>query len=194
MKNYTQNWVGNFINNTKFLENKISLCLEIGCFEGLTSNYIVENLLIESGKLICVDPLTDVYYNDDLTDEIIDLNKNQFSCFSNQYERFINNTKEHIDSNKIELIRELSKNVFTKLIKKYKNKFDLIYIDGDHRLESVYLDGFNSFELCSLNGYILFDDYEWDECGMGIDKFLHEFNGKYHLLYKKEQVLIQKIL
>jgi hypothetical protein len=193
MKNYTQNWTNNFINNTKFLEKKISLCLEIGCFEGLTSNYIVENLLVDNGKLICLDPLTDNYYNDDLTEEIINLNKNDFSCFSNQYERFINNTKEFIDNKKIELVRKLSKDAFSELIKDYENKFDFIYIDGDHRLDAVYLDGINSLKLCSVNGYILFDDYEWHECGLGIDKFLDEFNGKYELIYKKEQVLIKKI-
>ena len=87
----------------------------------------------------------------------------------------------------------LIKKGMIKCLLKYKNKFDFIYIDGDHRLDAVYQDGINSLKLCSSNGYILFDDYEWHECGLGIDKFLDEFNEKYELIYKKEQVLIQKI-
>ena len=60
-KNYSQNWSKQFIKNTKILDlRNLSLVLEIGCFEGLTSNYIVEKLLDKkNGKLVCVDPLSD---------------------------------------------------------------------------------------------------------------------------------------
>jgi predicted O-methyltransferase YrrM len=192
MKNYTQNWNQEFIKNTSSL-NKMELCLEVGAFEGLTSNYIVENLLIEKGKLICIDPLTDVYLNDKLSS--LDKKKNieDFSYFKDQYSRFINNTKEYLDNGKIELIREFSSQAFPKLIEKSNNKFDFIYIDGDHRPESVYQDAINSFELCKKNGYILFDDYKWCDTHIGIDKFLEEFQERLIIVFKNYQVLIQKL-
>jgi len=194
MKNFTQNWNQEFIKNTnQFLNEKFDLCLEIGSFEGLTSNYIVNNLLSENGKLICVDPLTDVYLNDKLSeiDEI--KNNTDFIYFKNQYNRFFNNVSEHLENNKISLIRELSVDIFPELIKKYQNKFDFIYIDGDHRPEGVYIDAINSFELCKVYGFILFDDYLWEDTGLGIDKFLNEYSGKYDLLVKDYQVLIKKL-
>lgn len=167
--------------------------MEIGSFEGLTSNYIVDNLLSENGKLICVDPLTDVYLNDKLSeiDEI--KNNTDFIYFNDQYNRFYNNVSEHLESNKISLIRELSVDIFPELIKKYQYKFDFIYIDGDHRPEGVYIDSINSFELCKEHGFILFDDYLWGDTGIGIDKFLNEYSGKYDLLVKDYQVLIKKL-
>jgi hypothetical protein len=59
---YTREWNHEFVKNTKSINlNNQNLCLEIGSFEGLTSNYIVDNILSANGKLICVDPLTDNY-------------------------------------------------------------------------------------------------------------------------------------
>jgi predicted O-methyltransferase YrrM len=193
VKNYTHNWNQEFINNTSEFIKKFDLCLEIGSFEGLTSNYIVDNLLSDGGKLICIDPLTDTYLNDNLTDFDISRNNNEFIYFNDQYDRFNNNVSEHLVNGKIELVRELSINVFPEFIKKYKNTFDFIYIDGDHRPDGVYIDAINSFELCKEGGFILFDDYQWGDTGVGIDKFLDEYTGKYILSIKGYQVLIQKI-
>ena len=194
MKNYTQNWNQQFIKNTnQFIDRKFELCLEIGSFEGLTSNYIVDNLLSDTGKLICIDPLTDVYLNDNLTKEDIEKNKKDFSYFEDQYSRFSNNVKEHLDTDRIELMRNLSTDAFPHLIDSHSNKFDFIYIDGDHRPEGVYIDSINSFELCKPNGFILLDDYSWENTGIGIDRFLNEYYGRYELLIKEYQVLIKKL-
>ena len=141
MKEFTKDWNHEFIKNTnQFLNKKFDLCLEIGSFEGLTSSYIAENLLSKDGELICVDPLTDVYLNTDLTEYDIERNIKDFGYFKNQYSRFHNNVREHLDSNRIKLIRSLSVDAFPDLIYKYENKFDFIYIDGDHRPEGVYID------------------------------------------------------
>lgn len=201
MKEYTHDWAGGFIMNTGFLTgSKIDLCLEIGCFEGRVSNYIVENLLSETGKLICVDPLSDQYLNGDLSDEEEHRNNSDWSYFSDQYNRFVKNVSENLGG-KIELVRDLSKNAFPDLIKKYEGKFDLIYIDGDHRAMPVYVDAVNSFALCKVGGYILFDDYLWnveggtpdDEPKKGVDMFLNEYRGKYEIVAMGYQVMIRKI-
>jgi len=63
------------------------LCLEIGCFEGYTSNIIVEHLA-ENGKLICIDPLKDEYLVDNLTKEDKIGNETRWKYFEGQYERF----------------------------------------------------------------------------------------------------------
>jgi len=198
MKKITQNWNQQFISNTEHIGN-LDLCLEIGCFEGLTSNYIADNLLSPQGKLICVDPLGESYILENLDEEDIRSNEEEFSCFRGQYERFSENSKENIDAGKIILYRESSFLFYEKTGQEYKNRFDFIYIDGDHRPESVYKDAVNCFELCKNSGLILFDDYRWREqipgksTKSGIDKFLSEFEGKYEIVKENYQILIRKI-
>jgi FkbM family methyltransferase len=174
MSDFTQNWNGEFIKNTKGM--KFDFALEIGCFEGLTSRYICENLLKSGGRMICVDPLTDEYLPGHPDNHM----------FVGQYERFIKNTKGY----PIELIRETTPQAFGKL---WDYQFDFIYIDGDHRENEVFLDGCNAFRVTKVGGHILFDDYEWrEETKRGIDKFLDTHRPKITVLHKGYQVLIRK--
>jgi len=193
MKNYTHNWNQEFIKNTQGFKKKLSNCLEIGSFEGLTSNYIVENLISETGKLICIDPLTDVYINENLSESDDLRNRKDFKYFEGQYMRFVNNVEEHLSSGKIELIRDLSTKVLPRMKTTHFESFDFIYIDGDHRPEIVYFDAVNTFELCKKDGYILFDDYRWNDTGVGVDRFLSEYSNRIKILIKDYQVLVQKI-
>lgn len=194
---YTQNWNSEFKQSSAGIKN-LSLCLEIGCFEGLTSNYIIESILNENGKLVCVDPLTDNYLNTELTESDVVNNDTIYGFFRNQYDRFINNTGHHIKSNRLELYRNLSSDIFPELIEKYESQFDLIYIDGDHRASAVYVDAVNSFKLCKSGGTIIFDDYSWgkvyneEATSFGIDKFLAEYSNEYDLIKKEYQVVIRK--
>lgn len=197
---YTKLWNDEFVRNTKRI-NLINqnLCLEIGCFEGLTSNYIVNNILSENGKLICVDPLTENYLVENLSEEDVHHNETGWKYFNGQYERFIENTKLNIENKKIELYRELSSEAFPKLKKTYLGQFDFIYIDGDHRDFAVYFDAVNSFELCKKNGIILFDDYLWEDFSNykitkdGIDKFLNEYHDKIEVIFSSYQLMIKKL-
>ena len=196
---YTRNWNQEFVNNTNqiMLKNQ-KLCLEIGSFEGLTSNYIVDNILSDDGKLICIDPLTDTYLVENLSENDIEHNNNGWKYFNGQYDRFIENTKNNLESKKIELYRELSSEALPKLKEKYKDKFDFIYIDGDHRDFAVYFDAVNSFEICKPNGYILFDDYLWEDYSNhkitkdGIDRFINEYRDKLDVVINAYQVMIRK--
>ena len=159
---------------------KLDFVLESGCFEGLTTAYICDNLLNPGGRIICIDPLTDEYLPGHPDNAL----------FVGQYDRFIRNTK----GLPVELIQTTSRQAFTKPgFEHYR--FDLIYIDGDHTESEVFNDGMNAFTLCRLNGFILFDDYEWrEETKRGIDRFLAEKLGRYNLIKKGYQVLIQKTL
>jgi predicted O-methyltransferase YrrM len=196
---YTRNWNQEFVNNTNQIKLKNQkLCLEIGSFEGLTSNYIVDNILSDDGKLICIDPLTDTYLVENLSENDIEHNNNGWKYFNGQYDRFIENTKNNLESKKIELYRELSSEALPKLKEKYKDKFDFIYIDGDHRDFAVYFDAVNSFEICKPNGYILFDDYLWEDYSNhkitkdGIDRFINEYRDKLDVVINAYQVMIRK--
>lgn len=179
--NYTQLWNEEFKKNTAFLDrHSLVNVLEIGSFEGLTSNFIVDNLLTHDGTLVCVDPLESEYQLD-----------NEPEMFKGQYERFI----ENIEANKERIwhIRKKSENVLGSL---RENSFDFIYVDGHHRYNAVLFDGTEAFKLCKVGGFILWDDYLWNsatfEVKNAVDAVLAN-NPNYRLLLKLNQVLIQKL-
>jgi len=192
---YTYDWNQEFKQNTNGITG-LKLCLEIGCFEGLTSNYIIDVLLSDDGKLICVDPLTDNYLNTELTDTDVSNNETIYKYFNNQYDRFKANTANN--TNKLELYKNISSDIFPELISKYEGQIDLIYIDGDHRATAVYIDAVNSFKLCKVGGVIIFDDYSWgkmyneEATSIGVDKFLTEYENQYDLITKGYQVSVRK--
>lgn len=195
--NYTYEWNHDFVANSKELKN-FGLCLEVGCFEGLTSNYIIKHMLVPNGKLICVDPLTDVYLNDDLSENDHNNNQTIYKYFNNQYKRFMDNTKKAFEDDKIILYRNISSEVYPELLKLYENQIDFIYIDGDHRPSAVYIDAVECLKLCRKGGFILFDDYHWGKSGgeyktsEGIDLFLQDYKDHYELMIVNHQVLIKK--
>ena len=128
-----------YLNEIRNKENR--KFLEIGCFEGRSVLYLLDNYLQgNTDKIYCIDPWL---IND--PDRIIS---------ENTYELFMNNTRKYHD--KMIIKRGYSKD---RLLELEDNFFDFIYIDGDHRYEAVKNDAIVSFEKLKVNGYMLFDDY-----------------------------------
>jgi FkbM family methyltransferase len=173
---FTQDWNSEFRKNTKGL--KVNFALEIGCFEGMTSRYICDNLLNPGGRMIAVDPLTDEYLP----------GHEDNGMFVGQFERFTRNTRTY----PVELKRKKSSDVWEEL-KDYR--FGLIYVDGDHTFNAVYQDACNAFNVCLQYGHVLFDDYNGyrDETKQGIDKFLNEHKGHYEIVHSGYQLMIKKL-
>lgn len=94
-------------------------------------------------------------------------------------------------------VKSTSKNF---LVSAEQAHYDFIYIDGDHTSAGVYLDATLSWDKLKPYGIMAFDDYQWrHDSGeeylcpkQGIDKFLTEVKGQYHLLIMDEQVWISK--
>jgi predicted O-methyltransferase YrrM len=159
-------------------------CLEIGSFEGKGSLMIIDKLCSNpESKLVCVDPWEDVYVKD----------KNEYKnidhFFVNQYGRFISNT---LSTKKIVPVRGYSDDIVPLLT----DRFDFVYIDGDHSPEQVYKDAVMSFDKTNIGGIIVFDDYLWVhdgiKCKDGVDRFLREYSEKIEVLFQTRQVGIRK--
>ena len=186
MQEFTEDWNQQFRKNTKGM--KFNFVLEIGCFEGLTTCHICDFLLNEGGRIICIDPLEDQYLTENLDKKAKETNKS-LKQFKGQYDRFIRNTK----GKPVNLERMTSDKAFE--IEGFKDlRFDLIYIDGDHRGGAVYRDACNSWEVLKQGGFMLFDDYaDWgNETHRGINRFLKKYQGLYETIIKDYQVMIQK--
>lgn len=194
MKNYTKNLGTDRTMNTiksyvKLLDKRM-VAIEIGCFEGQTTQAILD-FMSKDSIIICIDPFLDKYLPENTPFD------KSWEYFSGQRERFIENMKDYLD--KIILKEGFSSDILPTL-DQWNNKVDFIFIDGDHRAESVYNDAKLSFPLIKSGGIIIFDDYGWGRnlskeyhTHIGVDKFINEFNSQIKVLKKDSQVVIFKI-
>ena len=93
------------------------------------------------------------------------------------------------------------KNTSDWFFKNNLEKFDFIYVDGDHTAQGVIKDALNSFECLKPNGIIAFDDYMWSaglgptkEPKMAIDAFYSIYEEHLEVLVKDYQFWFRKKL
>jgi len=187
-RTYSNKWfetsMGNFESFISRFSGRQVRCLEIGSFEGQSANWIVENWCVHPGStLTCVDPFTgSVEHSEAEKDGLFD--------------RFTHNTSDNSD--KIRVIREGSHTALQRLIDA-SEKFDFVYIDGDHHRDAVAKDAALAHQLLLPGGLLAFDDYTW---GGGlepwqrpqdaIDGFLESMGGEYEVAIKNTQVFAWK--
>jgi len=184
---YTQNWfeITARDNFNKFLEEfkgKDNLhFLEIGCFEGMGTRWLLENILTGKSDITVMDTFegSEEHTRDGI--EILGL------------KGFKENVKEYLDKVKI------CKGYSQQLLKSEKVEyFDFIYVDGSHRACDALQDMCFSWDLLKEGGIMIMDDYAWNgfsdhlNACIAIDSFLNCFKYKYELLLKEYQVVIRK--
>ena len=182
---YSQDWfsynikyISRIIYKFKLTDKKINV-LEIGCYEGLSTVFFLTTL--KNSNIYCVDPF-------------LDFAENQDKDFNIVFENFKNNTKEF--QTRVRLSKTTSDDFFKKNI---NEKFDLIYIDGNHHADNVLRDATNSFKLVNKGGFIIFDDFLWNyytEINLnpigGIKTFLFENFFDIKIISIGYQLIIQK--
>ena len=179
---FTQDWFTSRIPTlTEWLKNyKDKRChaLEIGCFEGRSTLWFLENILTHPNSVLTV--IDNFKGGEEHTKEQMEGVK----------ERFLSNTNHLKD--KYQLLEGTS----DQLLKIDSEMFDFAYIDGSHKSEDVYKDATNVWELIKPFGTMIFDDYEWDRMKdtpkNGIDKFIHEKWNQIHTVVKGYMILVIK--
>jgi hypothetical protein len=179
---YTNNWfeITGKANFEKYvLPLKDSNCnfLEVGCYEGQTSNWLLNNT---NAKLSVVDTFAG---GQDLPDEV------------NLLQRFKYNTEAHGDRVCITVGKSQEK-----LRDEVSNSYDFIYIDGSHLAGDTLEDAVLAFRLLKKGGIMIFDDYTWgvgmgfyDIPRTGIDAFLLVFGNQLSVLERNSQAVIRKM-
>lgn len=165
------------------------LFMEIGTYEGQTSLWFLRNILThKTSKIVIIDPFH--YPNPAGSTEKHDLIK----------ERFFNNLGEYFEEDRILFYEEPSSFALAGLINsKLENRFDFIYVDGEHMAKEVLEDAVMSFRLLKKGGIMAFDDYEWKVARskygtpkLAVDAFLKVYANKIEILHRGYQLIIKK--
>lgn len=160
--------------------------LQVGAYTGDASIWLAENVLTHPDSvLIDIDTWEG-------SDEPVHHNLNW-----NSIEKFYDaKTFEYQKKRKIIKYKGTSDSFF----RNNREKYDFIYVDGDHTAYGVIKDAVNSYECLNLNGILAFDDYEWsaglglhNEPKMAIDAFFNIYQEKVRLIVKEYQCWFRKV-
>lgn len=181
---FTTDWFTHNIPNFELCTKEApanKMYLEIGCFEGRSTCWMLQNALAADGKIVCVDPYAP--------------ESHLWKLFNtNPLANFKENTAEVIGAGQdLTLIQKPSYEGMAHLIHA-GIKFDFIYVDGDHRPHAALMDGVMAWGLLKDGGTMLFDDYLYPERPTkdGIDAFLKGFEGMYEIIVNNYQLGIKK--
>ena len=191
MPKFSQDW---FLKNAKYWDRHIVPSytgksnlnfLEIGCFEGRATLWMLENILTnETSKITVMD-----------TFEGSSEHKENGLDLSNLKDIFIDNISEY--RNKVKIEQGYSQDI----LRKYdtREQFDLIYIDGSHHSIDVLEDAVLSFRLLKRGGILAFDDYTWmlpdtpnDRPGIAIEAFMSTHRETTELIHIGWQLFLLK--
>lgn len=177
---FTEDWFSKRIpvwdNLLKKFKSKPVTFIEVGCFEGRCSVYLLKNILKhDKSKLICIDHFLQKN------------NKNE-----DTYPIFLKNVENY--KHKIHLMKGFSFD----MLKKINEPIDFVYIDASRHSKNVLEDMIMSWNLLKSNGYMIVDDYtnnkEHDNnCPKkAIDCFTDIYFNELQILETKWQIIIKK--
>jgi predicted O-methyltransferase YrrM len=173
--NFTTDWFcGNEKHFSKYLahlEDTPCRILEIGCYEGRATVWLLENIATHPDATIkCID-----------TAEQASFRRNILAARSPE---------------KVRLEIGRSQNLLRSCA---ANAFDFVYVDGSHETVDVLEDAVLSFRLLRRGGIMGFDDFKWKDQAfpgatpkLAINAFLRIYRGKITVLMKDYQVWIRK--
>jgi predicted O-methyltransferase YrrM len=162
-------WFLNHIGNwTEHLASQLGCIrhgLEIGCMEGMSAIWTIENLLTEDGVL-------------DINDLV-----------------FRPNFRHNIASAGVERrIRLLEGSSAERLPKLQAASYDFVYVDGEHSADGVFRDCLNALVVAEPDAMIVFDDYGKanEQTSRGIDLFLEAFGEHVAVVHKQYQIILRR--
>ncbi len=182
-KEYTNDW---FVQNSvawdetlKELKGKPIKGVELGCFEGRSTVWLMENLFTHpKARLDCVD----IWKSEALYEPV--QMKEVERRFKKNTAKFKQMTVHKMPSQEYLLQAEPA---------------DFIYVDADHTAAGCLIDGVLSHLILRHGGIIIFDDYLWaglakapNVCKGAIDSFMDCFSELYDVLYLGKQAILRR--
>lgn len=179
MPTYTVDWTSHHVESwskhLSHLKDKPCIGLEIGVFEGRSTDWFCKNILThDHSRLICVDPFRN----------------------KEKYQIFLRNAIENDLLHKLDIRRQPSEQMVIPC-----NMLSMIYLDGWHSADAVMMDAMLCWRSLKSDGILIFDDYHWPGPNAtvpylppkpAIDSFLHIFASKLELLERSNHVIVRK--
>ena len=171
--------------------------LEIGSFEGKSTVWFLENILLnEKSTITCIDPWTTYSQNNNSFDSYnkVDSEWN----FTDNKNTFLHNIYLSGFKNKVIIEQGFSNEILPKFILD-KKKYDIIFIDGNHTSPFVITDGIMSWYLLKEGGLMIFDDYLWGYPNstlspkLAVDSFINCFRDYIEVIWSEYRLVIKKI-
>tara|TARA_B100001540_G_scaffold81_1_gene77 strand:- start:1028 stop:1705 length:678 start_codon:yes stop_codon:yes gene_type:complete len=184
-KKFSNKW---FLNNFEIFnfflpkdKNKKFDYLEVGCFEGLSSFYV----------------LSEYNYVNAFFLDIWDLPNPNSKTLSNDFDSIEKAFDENLSGFNFIKIKDDSVVSMRKLFKQNKS-FDFIYIDGSHNGEDILSDAIEAFKILKIDGLIFFDDFlQYDnsrniQSYEGISKFLSLYSNYLKIEFFQNNLVVRK--
>jgi predicted O-methyltransferase YrrM len=191
--NFTNNWfessaLPNFANlrEKQFITNCENI-LEIGCYEGAATCWMLGNMLAPDGTMFCIDTFKGG-------------NELEAKDMEGVKDRFIANTAEARKSKQEIVLLEGESTRHLCSLMAFDRSFDFIYVDGSHEAPQVLTDACLAFELLKPGKVMIFDDYVWGANGgsifarpkIAIDAFTTIFSDRMAMIGVGYQMAIMK--
>lgn len=162
MYSFTTDWFAQTAkaNWAKLLpEIRPSRILEIGCFEGASTCYLIDTLASAIPlEIHCIDTWDGGIEHKEGGTAPSDM-KAVESRFKINTEKALSQAVHQVD---LHIHKNLSHRALVRLLADGKdNYFDFIYVDGSHQAPDVLCDAVLAFKLLKVGGTMAFDDYLW---------------------------------
>ena len=193
---FTQTWFDPMIPNWNELfkyylkENSIKSVLEIGCFEGRATVYLLLNHLDKDVTYEVVDTFEGTPEESGMIETVSRLAESNFI-----YENFMHNMSQHTG---IDLkIRKGYSQLKLPQLYQEGNKYDFIYIDASHRADDTFVDAYYAHKMLNPGGLLIFDDFGWkdparqhpvDSPELGVRSFFTMYSEEYTVVMSGYQV------
>jgi len=184
-KNFSNKWfLNNFYIFNYFLpkdKNAKFDYLEIGCFEGLSSFYVLSKYNAVNAFLI----------------DVWGMPNPNSKTLSNNFDKVEKAFDENLSDYTFTKVKDDSVVSMRKLLKQDKS-FDFIYIDGSHNGEDILSDAIEAFKILKKDGLIFFDDFlQYDKSRdlqsyEGIEKFLTLYSNFLKIEYFQNNLVVRK--
>jgi len=193
---FTETWFDASIPNWEQLfpqylkDHSINNVLEIGCYEGRATTYLLDNFLKKDIIYDVIDT-----FGGSLEESGMLGTKDRLAQDNFIFNNFKHNISFHSKIN-FSIYQNISQLQLPKLVEQGK-KYDFIYVDASHRSDDTLVDAYYSHQLLNPGGMIIFDDYGWKDPKqshivsspmLGIQVFFNFYNELYDMVMQGYQV------
>ena len=155
--------------------------LEVGCFEGLSSFFVLSEYKAVDATLL----------------DIWDMPNANSKTLSHNFNSIENTFDDNLSQFNFTKIKDDSVVAMRTLFKQNKS-FDFIYIDGSHNGEDILSDAIEAFKILKKEGLIFFDDFLQHDKNRalqsyeGIEKFLTLYSSYLKIEYFQNNLVVRK--